>query len=314
MHPYDYPTSGARFRLRLREATRRWFHYLVTFPSAHPTRYWENNTVLGEYFVPSSGDRFPLVILLHGLGDQSMIPCKMLARHLARKGIASFVLYLVFHSRRTPEALKAQPLNLTASDWLEVFQVSVTDVRQVIDWAKARVEIDDQQVAVFGISLGGFASAIAMGIDKRIMAGVFLATGGNLEEITWGGKSHALRRGHSCTQEECHNIYGSYRQYLAEVNQKGFENDTPAKECFLFDPVTFAPYLRKRPVLMLNARWDGIIPRYSTQSFWEACGRPPIIWLPATHVTIYLWYPLIRRKVTAFLQSTFRMGKRPLHS
>ena len=314
MHPYDYPGSETRFRLRLREATRRGSHYLVTFPTAHPTRYWENNTALGEYFVPSSGERFPLVILLHGLGDHSVLPCRILARHLARKGIACFVLYLVFHSRRTPEALKTQPLSLTAGNWLEVFQVSVTDVRQVVDWAKGREEIDDQQVAVFGISLGGFVSAIAMGIDKRIMAGVFMVTGGNLEEITWEGKSHAVRRAHSCTQEECHNVYGSYRQYLAEVNQKGFENVTPARECFLFDPTTFAPYLRGRPVLMLNARWDNIIPRQSTQSFWEACGRPRIIWLPANHITIYLWHPLIRREVTTFLRSTFRMEERPLHS
>ena len=309
MHPYEYLSSEARFQLCLKETTPRWLRYFVTFPTAHPTSYQENNTALGEYFVPSSGDSFPLVIILHGLGDRTLIPCRMLARHLARKGIASFVLYLVFHSRRTPQVMKEQSLTLTAGEWLEAFQISVIDVRQVIDWARGRAEIDDQLVAVVGISLGGFVSSIVMGIDKRIMAGVFLVTGGNLEEITWKGKNRAIRQGHSCTQEECHNVYGHYPQYLAEVTQKGFENVTPTKECFLFDPVTFAPYLCGRPVLMINALWDGIIPRRSTLDFWEACGRPRIMWLPATHVTIHLWYPLISRKIAAFLQSTFRMGK-----
>jgi len=314
MHPYEYVSSDVRFQLRLKETRRQWVRYLVAFPSAHPTRYQENNTVLGEYFVPCCGGHFPLAILLHGLGDMSVIPCRMLAGRLAKKGIASFILYQVFHSRRTPEAIKGQILTLSAGDWLEVFQISVIDVRQIIDWASGRVEIDDQQVAVFGISLGGIVSAIAMGVDERIRAGVFMVAGGNLEEITWGSKSHLMRQTHDCTQEECYSVYRCYPQYLADVAQEGFENVTPLKECFLYDPMTFASSLCGRPMLMFNALWDGVIPKWATLDFWEACRRPPIVWLPASHLTIHLWYPLISRKTITFLQSTFGMGAKPLHS
>lgn len=305
MNPYSYLSREPRLSLCLNKKTSQWLHYAVSFPTAHPTSYQENNTAWGEYFVPANGGRFPFVILLHGMGDQTLLPCKMLARHLAKKGIASFVLYLPFHSRRTPEVMKRKFLPSSVDNWLEVFQVSVADVRQVIDWAGGRKELDDKQIALIGMSLGGFVSTIAMGIDKRIMAGVFLVTGGNLEEITWNGKSRATRQGHDCTRAECRNIYSRYPQYLAEVAQKGFEKATPAKECFLFDPMTFAGYLRGRPILMINALWDLAIPRRSTLDFWEACGRPLIIWFPSTHLTIYLWYPFISRKLTAFLQSTF---------
>ena len=184
MNPYDYPSREPCFDLHLKETTSTWSHYEVEFASAHPTRYQESNTARGEYFMPHRGNHFPFVILLHALGDKSLIPCRMLARHLAKRGIASFTLYLVFHSSRMPKVMKGQFLPQSLSEWLEAFQVSVIDVRQVIDWAKDKAEIDSEQIAVIGMSMGGLASAIAMGVDKRIKAGIFITTGGNLEEIT----------------------------------------------------------------------------------------------------------------------------------
>ena len=308
MHPYAYPSKELHFNLCLKEATQNWFHYEVNFPTAHPTRYEETNTAHGEYFVPRNGDCFPLAIFLHGIGDRSLIPCRMLARRLAKRGVASFMLYLVFHSNRMPKVMKGQFLPQSVNEWLEAFQVSVIDVRQVIDWAEDKAEIDSERIAVIGMSMGGLASAIAMGVDKRITAGVFITTGGNLEEITWHGKSSAAQKGHSCTREECHNVYSQYSHYLVEVAERGFENVTPTKECFLFDPMTFACYLRGRPILMINALKDRYIPRRSTLDLWEACDKPRIIWLPATHVTIYLQYPIIAKKITDFLKPSFMMA------
>ena len=103
-----------------------------------------------------------------------MIPCRMLAVHLAKKGIASFLLYLVYHSRRIPKVMKGKFTPVTALEWLEAYQISVIDVRQVIDWASEREGIDNKNIAIVGVSLGGMVSAIAMGVDKRIKVGAFL--------------------------------------------------------------------------------------------------------------------------------------------
>ena len=305
MDPYSYPSSEPRFNLHLEETTPRWLRYAVSFPTAHPTRYEENNTVRGEYLQPRKADRASLAILLHGIGDPSIIPCKLLARTLAKRGIACFILYSVFHSSRMPEVLRNRLPALTSEEWFEGYQISVIDVRQVVDWASGKAEINKEQIAAIGISLGGFISAIAMGVDKRIRAGVFLVAGGNSEEITWKSKSRAIRMGLSCTEAECHHIHSCYPQYLAEVAKKGFENVIPVKGCFLTDPMTFASYLRNRPILMINALRDRTIPRQATLDFWEACGKPPIIWLPGNHVTIWFSYPLISRQITSFLRATF---------
>jgi len=241
------------------------------------------------------------------MGDHSVIPCQLFARALVRRGIACFILYLVFHSSRQPEKIKDRIPELTPEEWFEGYQISVTDVRQIIDWAVSQPEINQDKLAVIGISLGGFISAIAMGVDQRITAGVFLVAGGNSVRIAWEGRKKAHRTRHKLTQAAYAEAQDQYAHYLAEIAEKGIENVNPLKKSFLIDPMTFAPYLRGRPVLMLNALWDEYIPRQSTLDFWEASGKPAIAWFPTSHSTIWLWYPLMRRKIARFLESVFSM-------
>jgi fermentation-respiration switch protein FrsA (DUF1100 family) len=149
-----------------------------------------------------------------------------------------------------------------------------------------------------------------MGIDERIKAGVFLVSGGNSEKMMWLSRSRAFKAGYSRTEDEYRQIQNSYDQYLAEVAERGFENVNPVRKSFLTDPMTFASYLQKRPVLMVNALWDEFIAKEAALDFWEACGKPAITWIPAGHASIWLWYPFISKKITRFLSSTFGMDGR----
>jgi dienelactone hydrolase len=310
MNPYNYQRQDIEANLKLKETTSRWLRYAVDFPTAHGFYNGENSTVLGEYFQPRNVSHAPLAIVVHGWGDRSAIPCRLLARTLVKKGIAAFILYLVFHTSRMPETMKSHMPYLTTEDWFEGYRASIIEVRQIIDWASSRPELDKEQIAVLGISLGGFVSEIAMGVDKRIKAGVFMVSGGNSEKITWNTQNEAIVKGHGCSQSECREIRSHYPQYLAEVAEKGIDNVVPFNHCFLTDALTFAPYLRERPVLMLNAKWDKTIPKEATLDFWEACHKPAIRWLPGTHVTFWLWYPVIAREITRFLGSVLATSKK----
>jgi len=309
MQPYDYVKVKPRFTLQ-RQVTRRYGpHYEVTFHSACPNRYQEKDTACGEYYLPSTGSRFPVAILIHGLGvteEKNVAPLRMLSRDLAKRGIASFVLKLLLPAQAA-EGKRRQLSGPYIENWLELYQVLVINTRQVIDWARSRNELDAERAAVIGVSTGGMASAIAMAVDRRITAGVFIITGGNMGKMTWSENTE-VQLGHGCTKSQCHEVYSHYPRYLADVKEKGIENVVPAKECFLFDPVTFAPHLWSRPMLMINAEQDNSVPKDSTLEFWQACGRPRIVWLPANHQTIFLRYHSIRSEITAFLASAFNMA------
>ncbi|MEE8353022.1 MAG: hypothetical protein V3S10_01070, partial [Dehalococcoidales bacterium] len=104
MNPFDYVRNGHAFNLDLVRETPAWRRYRVDFPAAYQTRHVENHTARGDYYRPAGGGPSPLVVLLHGVGDHSAVPCRLLARSFAADGIACFVLYLVVHtSRMSPD-------------------------------------------------------------------------------------------------------------------------------------------------------------------------------------------------------------------
>lgn len=304
INPYHYICQDNTDNCVLKEEAALWSCYWVEFPSAMSPQYLGNNRIKGEYYRPKNTDLSPLVILVHGMGNRSVYPCRMIARTLAKKGIASFILYLVFHTYRAPEIIKKKYPGLSAEEWFESYQISVTDIRQVIDWSARRSEIIRDKTAVAGISFGGMISSIAMGVDPRLKAGIFIVSGGNSDKIT--RYSLLLRWQYKHTEEEFRRNQDAYAQYLTEVEEKGFENVIACKSSYLTDPVTFSGSVRDRPVLMLNALWDEMIPRAATLDLWESFGKPSLTWYPATHASIWLWYPLMARRIYGFLNSVFK--------
>ena len=138
MNPYDYTSSTPQFNLQLKKSNTDWRHYVVDFPAAFRTRHEEHHTARGEYFQSEMVSKAPLLIMLHGVGDHSVIPCRFLARNLARNGIASLILYLPVHSSRMPKMVRKAMPHLDADEWFEIYQTSVIEVRQVADWAGSR--------------------------------------------------------------------------------------------------------------------------------------------------------------------------------
>ena len=307
MNPYDYPGGEPNFTLGVEKSNWKWSRSSVKFVTAGPALHDEGRIARGEYSQPLRASNAPLAIILHGLGDHSVIPCKLLARSLVNRGIACLILYSVFHSSRMPEDMRRRAPAFSSEEWFEGYRVSVIEVRQVADWACSRPEINHEQMAVVGISLGGSISAVAMGVEERLKAGVFITMGGNSEIITWKSEADTFRKSYTCTEEQCRQVHTQYPQFLAQVAEKGFANVTPLKQCFLTDAMTFGHSLRGRPILMINALWDKYIPNQATLEFWEECAKPAIIWLPAGHASIWALYPLFSKRVGRFLDSSFKL-------
>jgi dienelactone hydrolase len=303
INPYYYKRQNNSVNCRQVKETSGWTRYAIDFTSAFPARYLGNNRVKGEYLLPKSKGTVPLCIIVHGMGDRSVVPCRLIAQTLVKKGIACFILFLVFHRQRAIESVRARYPKLTGDEWYESYQVSVTDVHQVVDWAETRTEIDPQKIAVAGISFGSFIASIAMGLDKRLKAGILVESGGNSEKITH--HSFMLSKVYKKDPEKYRKNQQLYKDYLTEVAEKGFEMVDPGNKFFLNDPLTFATLLYKRPLLMVNSLWDEMIPRVSTQDLWEAVGRPAIKWYPATHASLWLLYPFISPVLSKFLASVY---------
>jgi hypothetical protein len=306
MDLFDYPANHNPFELKLIKSSRQWRHYSVSFPTALPTMYPELGIARGEYYEPVAQDA-PLVILLHGMGNRSTIPCKALAASLAQRGIGSFVPYLPVHTSRLTADMKHRYPRFTDDEWAEIYRVSVVNIRQIIDWADKQSGTGKRQIGILGISFGGFISAITMGIDERVKSGVLIVMGGNSAKIGQWSRRWSTRYG--LPTDEYHRALAVYDKYLEEVAQKGLANVPAPVPSFTTDPLTYSGLLKHRPLYMINARWDEAIPRASTLDFWKATGEPAITWLPASHASVWLYYPLLRRRIDRFFHQSLHQNQ-----
>jgi predicted esterase len=299
-NPYEYTPDGSVFNLKQIEDRPRWRRYELSFRPASADPRIGGNIARAEYYQPRQASPAPLVIVAHGMGDTSLIPARMLARSLSKHGWASLVPYLTAHSSRTPQV--NEPKTLTPDDWFELYRTSAIEIRQMLDWASGRVGIDNRRIAIAGISFGGFVSSIAMAIDERIQAGILIVSGGNALKINQ--LSATMRRHYPGPPADYERLENEYQAYLNEVSRQGLWAVTPPWRNFLIDPLTFAPLLQNRSLLMINALWDSYIPRQVASQMRRASGARSMMWLPAGHLTIWLFYPLFARRIRDFLKKS----------
>jgi dienelactone hydrolase len=306
MDPFEYKQSMDDFKLALRRFGHRWDLYDACFKSAANPRLIGTDTVPAEYYHPKAPDSVPLVILLHGMGDTSLAPPRLLAKSLAAGGFACFIPRLVVHSTRTPK-MRNRSKSLSPDEWFDAYRASVIEVRQIIDWAQKKGELDSKRIAILGISFGAFVAALAMGVEKRISAGVLIEGGGNSVKIN--KLSRAMRTRYPGPVLDHEKLLKEYEGYLNQVENQGLESVTPSQRSFLTDPLTYSSSIKTRPLLMINALGDELIPREAALDLWKATGNQAMLWLLGTHITLWLWYPVIRRRIKAFLNSVFRNRK-----
>lgn len=296
---FDYPSNPIPFEFRPVKSHRLWQLHSVTFKTALPVSYPEIGTASGEYYEPAVKDA-PLIIMLHGMGDRSRFPCSLLAASLAKRGIASFVPYLPVHSKLLTADMKRRYPRFTDNEWADIYRVSVASTRQIIDWAKQSNA--NRPIGILGISYGGFISAITMGIDSRIDAAVLIVMGGNSLKIGQASMKWGPKYNYGLPENEYRQALAVYEKYLRDISGKGPENIVASRPTYLTDPLTYAVRLKNRPLYMVNARWDETIPKEATLDFWKAAGKPAITWLPAFHASIWIYYPLIRRRIDSFFR------------
>ncbi len=142
-----------------------------------------------------------------------------------------------------------------------------------------------------------------MGVDERVGGGIFFVMGGNTGKIHYQGILGRLTKLYKHTNEGHQELQEVYMGYLAQIEEVGLYNIEPPHKSFLIDPMTYAHRLRQRPILMINARWDEVIPRGATLDFWVQAGKPLIFFYPTTHASLWFWYPSIVKKVVHFVDS-----------
>ncbi|MCM8829944.1 MAG: alpha/beta hydrolase family protein [Candidatus Omnitrophica bacterium] len=297
MQFYQY-TKVKEFNYTIKEKVDLYTKGILSFPSAFTSGDILNDTVSVDIFQPRGKENWPAVILLHSLRENRNGPTEWLAKKLVKNGFGAYLLHLPYHINRAGGKNRNGSLFITAdvNHSVNAYRQSVIDIMTLCDWLEKREEVTS--IGITGLSLGAIILNTVMGIDNRIKAGVSILGGGNIHYIFTRsvvtlplviyGIFHGLKI------RDYKKVSKDYVRYLREVRKTDDIEKVPCPWLwFLLDPLTYAHLNQPRNVLMVNARFDLIIPYRAALQLWEALGRPEIIWLPSTHITATFFHPTI---------------------
>jgi pimeloyl-ACP methyl ester carboxylesterase len=189
-------------------------------------------------------------------------------------GFAVFWLEMPYQFHRRPRAGIPSGqvfLSRTAAGLARNFRQSALDARRAVDWLSQRPEIDPKRIGLFGVSLGGMVGAAVYSVDPIPRYAVFLLAGADFPSLVLSSAMtgpFARRMGISAEQMR------STWQGL--------------------DPWDHRDSNAAKPALLVNVRWDAVVPRANALKLHEAFPASRQEWLLGGHyssILHLLWLP-----------------------
>ncbi len=247
LHYYDYDHDfPLDDSVRLKSETDQYLMYAVTYRSFHDA------VVTALLSVPKNVPRpVPVIIFVHGVKDHKEADYMRLGhKYMLDSAYAVMRIDVANHGDR-----KIHEHNYDFAKgyrfWTrDIIAQTVFDLRRAVDFLETRSEIDQERIGYFGISLGGVIGTVFCGVDDRIKVPVIALAGGGLNLIF---KFDAL-------------------------------STETANYVSIIDPINFVEKISPRPLLMLNAEKDEVIPPFSTKLLYDKAKEPKrIVWYPTKH-------------------------------
>ncbi|MCK0144822.1 acetylxylan esterase [Arenibacter sp. F26102] len=244
---YDYDRAiPLKDTITLLKDTTNYTLYHVSYNSVH------DKNVTGLLSVPKIGTSpLPVIILMHGLGDNKSVDYVAYGNDLFLKN--GYTVLRIDFSQHGERKNDVYDFNLTGTykNWSrDIISQTVFDLRRAVDFIETREGLDAQRIGYYGISLGGITGTIFCGVDKRIKVPIVALAGGQLNLL--------------------------YEKEALSKKAKDFVS--------IIEPLNFVKEITPRPFLMLNAKNDEIVPPLMSTLLFNAANEPKeIIWYDAKH-------------------------------
>jgi dienelactone hydrolase len=200
---------------------------------------------------------FPAVLLLAGSGGHKDTDYVRLTSDMLNTiGFAALSLDAQYHGDRSRQGRSGDVHmvhDVTCRDaWIQ----TVRDLRRAVDYLRSRRDIDRDRIGFVGFSQGAMIGATFIGVEPRIRAACLAVPGAGFVE--WAQRANLTR---------------PEQQRELQVGAA------------LTDPLHFIGRFAPRPLLILAARRDELIPSYATEALVAAAKEPKQVrWYSSGHV------------------------------
>lgn len=321
---FDYYKKPVRFRISEKREDDGLIKYVISFPSKVRAAFPENNSVYVLCWKAKAKKarhktKAPAIICLHSRGEQEGGHTTEIAKTLAREGFETFLLNLPYHMRRTLKGKISGTgfLSTSYEQCFNSFKQSIIDLRCLIDIIEQLPDVDGKRIGIFGLSLGAVMAHTAMGADLRLKAGVAICGCGNLARfvarsivglpiMAAGLLIYLLspRKRRKGWSKYFFRLESQYKSYLKQVFKvRDVDKVKPTMRWYLLDPLTYSYLNRPRHVLMIQGKFDIVMPKGCIIDLWNALGKPKIIWLLTSHFTSLFFKKSIIKEIINYLKT-----------
>ena len=298
---YDVPESEIKFEQEKIEELKDYSIIKITSPSYITTGYANNDTNIAYLYMPNELKHNKVIVLIHGMGSRNVRYLKYFGHAFAKKGVPLMMQILPFHNERKIENAKdgIKFLQDDIDESLRDFRQAVIDARANMNFLES-LGLATSGFSTIGFSFGGMIATILTAVDKRVDSSLLVVTGGNYQYITWESLATKLIRNkyetesdyesYGCNYKKCIELHKNYNETLSKIHSaEDIEKMEFPKGCYLFDPLTFAPLIKGRQVVIVRAIFDEIFPKESTLELKNAIGTAKMINIFADHYTAILY-------------------------
>jgi hypothetical protein len=274
--PLDLPAVDFQTEVVQTIPGPQWTETVLRFPSAAKSPWPANDVVWAHLIVPRSaaGRRVPAVLVLPVMAAPNVWIETRFVNRFARDGFAVMWVEMPtqFHRRPDPSEPSGQVfLARTTRQLAANFRQSVLDARRSLGVLAARPEVDASRIALFGISLGAIVGSVTYTLDPRPRFAVFLLGGAGFPSLLINSS-----------------LTGPF---AAKMGLKLADLQAAWKG---LDPLEHPERNAGKPVLLVNAGWDTVIPKANAALLRKAFPAARQVWVPGGHYSAIihlLWMP-----------------------
>ena len=245
--------------------------------------YTRNNVVHAQHWRHDDGPH-PTLCLIHGfMGSAYLFNGLFFSLPwFYRSGYDVLLYTLPFHGRRAEKYSPFSGYGFFAdgfAGFAESMAQAVHDFRSVLDYLEY-TGVD--RIALTGMSLGGYTSALIAGVDDRIQAVI-----PNVPVVTpesqfdeWFPANLLVKLGNRVT---------------------GTDPDLSAAASRFHSPLNYAPLVAKDRRLIITGLGDRLAPPEQAEALWKHWDRCAFHWFPGNHI-LHVSQPDYLRRMTRFLR------------
>lgn len=274
--------SHSDIQKHLIHTTKNYEVYKIKFSSPLSSPYSENNIVQGKmYYVE---DKAPSIIIIHGWRCEDYSFFDDAGKKLANIGFNCILFDLPYHIRRAPPGTFSGEYMISPDiiRTCEAVRQALWEISTLINYFTSK---SARSVGLFGVSLGGMLTSLALSYEKRVKFAILINPASNPLKSFLKSKMQKF----IMPNFKLKDIPLPYLRHTMRIIE-------------IINPMSKKILVDKNDILLLASLYDNMMPHNFTHNLWLKLNKPPYFEYPHGHLSVLFFEKKLFLDIENFLK------------